>query len=98
RITLEGVGKTDADLRAAAVAARRGEGLLRGGGDSADELGALAGFARRLPAGSSIDVLLRLNPDVAPETHDSLAVGRGASKFGLSETELSEARRHCAGS
>jgi len=91
RITLEGVGKTDADLRAAAVAARRGEGLLWVAVESADELSALAGFARRLPAGSSVDVLLRLNPDVAPETHDSLAVGRGASKFGLTETELTEA-------
>ncbi|HET9613762.1 MAG TPA: hypothetical protein VFP22_03025, partial [Candidatus Limnocylindrales bacterium] len=35
-----------------------------------------------------VDVLFRLNPDVQPETHDALAVGRGASKFGLTETEL----------
>ena len=98
RITLEGVGKTDADLRAAVAAARRGDGLLWVAVESADELGALARFARRLPAGSSVDVLLRLNPDVAPETHDSLAVGRGASKFGLTETELTEAADMFAGS
>ena len=98
RITLEGVGKTDADLRAAVAATRRGEGLLWVAVESADELGALAGFARRLPAGSTVDVLLRLNPDVAPETHDSLAVGRGASKFGLTETELTEAADTFAGS
>src|SRR4029079_15486937 len=73
RITLEGVGKTDADLRAAVAATRHGEGLLWVAVESADELGALAGFARRFPAGSSVDVLLRLNPDVAPETHHSLA-------------------------
>ena len=48
RITLEGVGKSDADLRAAVAAARRGEGLLWVAVESADELGALAGFARRL--------------------------------------------------
>jgi diaminopimelate decarboxylase len=91
RITLEGVGKTDADLRAAVRAAGRGNPLRWVAVESADELGALAAPARRLPAGAAVDVLLRLNPDVAPETHDSLAVGRGASKFGLTETELTEA-------
>jgi diaminopimelate decarboxylase len=39
----------------------------------------------------AIDVLLRLNPDVQPETHAGLAVGRGSSKFGMTETELTAA-------
>jgi len=38
-----------------------------------------------------MEVLLRLNPDVAPETHAGLAVGRGSSKFGMTETELTGA-------
>jgi diaminopimelate decarboxylase len=97
RITLEGVGKTDADLRAAVRAAGAGDGLLWVAVESVDELGGLAGFARRLSGGAVVDVLLRLNPDVAPETHDSLAVGRGASKFGLTETELTEAADGFAG-
>jgi diaminopimelate decarboxylase len=98
RITLEGIGKTDADLRAAVRAAGRGEPLLWIAVESADELAVLAGLAshERLPR--PIDVLLRLNPDVAPETHDALAVGRGASKFGLTETELTEAVDAFAGS
>jgi diaminopimelate decarboxylase len=91
RITLEGIGKSDADLRAAVRAARDGDPLLWIAVESADELAVLAGFAAGLPSGRQIDVLLRLNPDVAPETHDALAVGRGASKFGLTETELTEA-------
>jgi diaminopimelate decarboxylase len=91
RISLEGVGKTDADLRAAVRAARDGEPLLWLAVESADELGALAVLAGRARGAPPIDVLLRLNPDVAPETHDSLAVGRGSSKFGLTETELTEA-------
>jgi diaminopimelate decarboxylase len=91
RITFECVGKTDADLRAAVRAARDGEPLLWLAVESADELAALAVFARRDRGAAPIDVLLRLNPDVAPETHDSLAVGRGSSKFGLTETELTEA-------
>lgn len=97
RISLEGVGKTDADLRAAVKAARNGEPLLWLAVESTDELRALAEFAAR-GGGPAIDVLLRLNPDVAPETHDSLAVGRGASKFGLTETELTEAADAFAGS
>jgi diaminopimelate decarboxylase len=36
-----------------------------------------------------LDVLFRLNPDVAPETQAELAVGAGGSKFGMTETELS---------
>ena len=100
RITLEGVGKTDADLRAAARASRDGDGLLWVAVESVGELAALAGFAgaavRETP-GAAVDVLLRLNPDVAPETHDALAVGRGASKFGLTETELTEAADAFAG-
>ena len=36
-------------------------------------------------------MLLRLNPDVTPETHAGLAVGSGTSKFGMSEPELAEA-------
>jgi diaminopimelate decarboxylase len=36
-------------------------------------------------------VLLRLNPAVAPETHAGLAVGHEASKFGMTETELTTA-------
>ena len=47
-----------------------------------------AGGRGGLPA---IEVLLRLNPDVQPETHAGLAVGRGSSKFGMTETELTAA-------
>jgi diaminopimelate decarboxylase len=45
-----------------------------------------AGLGRR--GRPPLEVLLRLNPDVSPETHAGLAVGRGASKFGMTETEL----------
>jgi diaminopimelate decarboxylase len=98
RITLEGVGKTDADLRAAARASRDGDPLLWVAVESVDELAVLASLAGAAGLARPLDVLLRLNPDVAPETHDSLAVGRGASKFGLTETELTEAADAFAGS
>ncbi len=93
RITLEGVGKTAADLRAAVRAARDGTPLRWVAIESPDEAAAIAAVAGRAlgDTGRRLDVLFRLNPDVAPETHPSLAVGAGGSKFGMTETELSEA-------
>jgi len=89
RITLEGVGKTAADLRTAVRAAADGEPLLWVALESPEEALALAGMARR--AGTRLDVLYRLNPEVAPETLPGLAVGAGGSKFGMDETEIGAA-------
>ena len=90
RITLEGIGKTPADLRAAALAAANGDPLLWVSIESPEEAAALAGLAQRTGA-PPIDVLFRLNPDVAPETLASLAVGAGGTKFGMDETEIAAA-------
>jgi diaminopimelate decarboxylase len=88
RTTLEGVGKTDADLTAAVVTAAEGRPLRWVAIESADELVRLADLhaERRALVGADVDlpVLLRLNPDVTPETSPALAVGLGSSKFGLS--------------
>ncbi len=101
RITLEGIGKTPADLRAAVRAAANGEPLRWVAVESPEELDALVGLARRAGLGSTragagavrppLDVLLRLNPEVAPETLHGLATGRSTSKFGMTETELTAA-------
>jgi diaminopimelate decarboxylase len=90
RITLEGIGKTAADLRAAARAARDGRPLRWIAIESPDEAAALAAIVGRTP-GLRVDTLYRLNPDVAPETLVGLAVGAGAAKFGMTETELATA-------
>ncbi len=93
RTTLEGIGKTAGDLRAAVRAAADGDPLRWVAVESPEELDALALLAARAGLGHGdrppLDVLLRLNPDVSPETHAGLAVGHGASKFGMTETELS---------
>jgi diaminopimelate decarboxylase len=95
RITLEGIGKTDADLRAAVRAAAAGDPIRWLAIESADEAGVLARLAARANLGRdgrpALDVLFRLNPDVIPETQTELAVGAGSSKFGMTETELSAA-------
>jgi diaminopimelate decarboxylase len=90
RITLEGIGKTPSDLRAAAIAAADGDPLLWVAIESPEEAEALAAVGRRSGA-PPIDVLYRLNPDVAPETLAGLAVGGGATKFGMTETEIAAA-------
>jgi diaminopimelate decarboxylase len=90
RITLEGVGKTTADLRAAARASADGRPLRWIALESPDEAEALADEVRRI-GGPPLDVLYRLNPDVAPETLTSLAVGAGGTKFGMTETEIGTA-------
>jgi diaminopimelate decarboxylase len=91
RITLEGIGKTDADLRAAVRAWREGQALRWLSIESADEVDVLARLttvtgSHRTP----FDVLVRFNPEVTPETQVALAVGSGGSKFGLTEAELSQ--------
>jgi diaminopimelate decarboxylase len=92
RISLEGIGKTDADLEAAVRAVVVGNPLLWVAVESADEAEALEVRALRAGLGRAgrppIDVLVRLNPDVTPETQAALAVGAGGSKFGMTETEL----------
>ena len=97
RISLEGIGKTDADLRAAVRAAADGEPLRWVAVESADEAAVVARLARRAGLGRQgggappLDVLLRFNPAVEPETHHGLAVGAAASKFGLADDELAGA-------
>ena len=95
RITLEGIGKEDADLRAAVRAAATGEPLRWVAVESPEELAVLAVMAAAAGLGDGarppLDVMLRLNPDVIPETHAGLAVGRGSAKFGMTETELTAA-------
>jgi diaminopimelate decarboxylase len=92
RISLEGVGKTDADLDAAIGAVVDGDPLLWVAIESVDEADALEVRALRAGLGRAgrppIDVLLRLNPEVTPETQAALAVGALGSKFGMTETEL----------
>jgi diaminopimelate decarboxylase len=99
--TFEGVGKTDADLATAVRATADGLPPLWLAIESADEAEALIGLARRAGLGSHarppLDVLFRLNPDVAPETQAELAVGSGGSKFGMTETELSATVERVAG-
>jgi diaminopimelate decarboxylase len=91
RITIEGVGKTDSDLRAAIHAARDGDAPRWLAIESLDEAAALVAIAGAEMGDGALDVLFRLNPEVSPETHHELAVGAGASKFGMTADEVTAA-------
>ena len=83
---LEGIGKGERELLEAAIRAAEGRPLLWVSLESAEEAQALAAIAHRL--GTSVDVLVRVNPGVRPETQHGLAVGASDSKFGVLPTEL----------
>jgi diaminopimelate decarboxylase len=91
-ITFEGIGKTDQELGRVVRAALDGQPLRWLSVESADELRALTRLGRKLAAGRCgrppVDVLVRLNPQVEPETAAGLAVGRMTSKFGLTAEEV----------
>jgi diaminopimelate decarboxylase len=82
---LEGIGKTTADLGRAADLARAGQPLLWVSLESAEDAAALAAFG---VSGAPVDVLVRVNPSVVPETVGGLAVGAASSKFGVLPEEL----------
>jgi diaminopimelate decarboxylase len=85
-IALEGIGKTDDDLGAAVARAVAGTPLLWTSLESVEDAATLARLAAN--AGVRLDVLVRVNPRVAPETTHGLAVGDAASKFGVLTEEL----------
>lgn len=97
RVALEGVGKAPADLRWAVELARTGRPLLWVSLESADEVEDLLRLARRRLGDARLEVLIRVNPDVEPDTERGLAVGRGDSKFGLSPEEADSVLETLAG-
>lgn len=91
QVTLEGIGKTDADLRAAIGASRRGAPLRWLAIESLDEARALVRVAAAGLGEGTLDVLFRLNPSVLPDTHAGLAVGTATAKFGMTADEVTAA-------
>jgi diaminopimelate decarboxylase len=95
-ISFEGIGKTDHELAMVVRAAMDGQPLRWLAVESADELRALSRQCRNRGAGRygrpAVSILVRLNPQVEPETSAGLAVGRLSSKFGLTAGEV---RRLC---
>ena len=89
RIVFSGVGKTREEIRAALEAGVRSLNV-----ESLGELDVVAEEARGLGRAAAVSV--RLNPDVAPDTHAYVSTGSAASKFGLSPADTLAAYRRAA--
>lgn len=76
RVVFSGVGKTRAELTSAVKA-----GILLFNVESESELAALAASAQKLR--KAAPVALRVNPDVAAETHPYISTGLHQHKFGI---------------
>jgi diaminopimelate decarboxylase len=76
RVVFSGVGKTRAELTAALKS-----GILLFNVESESELEALSDCARKLR--ETAPVALRVNPDVAAETHPYISTGLHQHKFGI---------------
>ena len=76
KIMFSGVGKTARELAQAVD-----EGILCVNVESEAELELLAAIAAA--KGRTIDISIRVNPDVDPKTHAKIATGKAENKFGI---------------
>lgn len=80
KMVFSGVGKTQAELRAAL---RQGVGRINV--ESAEELAVLSNIAAEM--GVRAHVSLRVNPDVAANTHAHITTGTKGNKFGIESAQ-----------
>ncbi|HEU0033561.1 MAG TPA: diaminopimelate decarboxylase [Kofleriaceae bacterium] len=80
KVVFSGVGKTEAEMRAAITA---GIGCFNV--ESAEEMGVLARVARSMNA--TVNIALRVNPDVDAQTHPYISTGLKQNKFGVPMAE-----------
>ena len=76
KIVFSGVGKTDAEMRAALD-----YGILSFNVESVAELHRLSEVAEAM--GRRAPVALRINPDVDAKTHEKISTGKAVDKFGI---------------
>jgi diaminopimelate decarboxylase len=76
KIMFSGVGKTTRELEQAVD-----EGILCVNVESEAELELLAAIATA--KGRSIDISIRVNPDIDPKTHAKISTGKAENKFGI---------------
>jgi diaminopimelate decarboxylase len=89
RIVFSGVGKSEAEIRAALLA-----GIACFNVESAPELDTLDRVARTL--GKRAPVSFRINPDVDPRTHPYISTGLKSNKFGISAIQAGDLYRKAA--
>jgi diaminopimelate decarboxylase len=88
-IVFSGVGKTEAELRAALA-----DGVGQINVESAEELDLLSGVASAM--GVKARVALRINPDVDAGTHAKITTGLAENKFGIPSADALALYSHAA--
>lgn len=89
KIVFSGVGKTESEIAAALEA-----GILQLNAESDSELTDIDRIARRM--GKRAPVALRVNPDVAANTHAKISTGLAENKFGIDLGHAREAYARAA--
>lgn len=89
-IVYSGVGKSARDLRLAVA-----EGIGQVNVESREELVMLSAVAEA--AGRTVDLVLRVNPDVDAETHAKITTGLAENKFGIAWEEAEAVYAYAAG-
>jgi len=89
KIMFSGVGKTARELALAVD-----QGILCVNVESEPELDLLAAIASGKDR--SIDISIRVNPDVDPKTHAKIATGKAENKFGIPISRAREVYAHAA--
>jgi len=89
KIMFSGIGKTAAELALAVET-----GILCVNVESEPELEALSQVATS--KGRSVDISIRVNPDVDAKTHAKIATGKAENKFGIPISRAREVYRHAA--
>jgi len=89
KIMFSGIGKTDRELALAIDT-----GILCVNVESEQELGRLSDIATS--KGRSIDISVRVNPDIDARTHAKIATGKSENKFGIPISRAREVYAHAA--
>jgi diaminopimelate decarboxylase len=89
KIMFSGIGKTAAELALAVDT-----GILCVNVESEPELDLLSQVASG--KGRSVDISIRVNPDVDAKTHAKIATGKSENKFGIPISRAREVYRHAA--
>jgi len=89
KIMFSGVGKTDTELALAVD-----EGVLCVNVESERELELLSSIAAA--KGCTVDISVRVNPDIDPKTHAKIATGKAENKFGISISQARAVYAHAA--
>ncbi len=84
-IVFAGVGKSDREIEYALK-----QKIFMFNIESIEEIGVISELAASLGI-DYVDISIRINPDIEPETHKFISTGHSESKFGIPKSRLNEA-------